>query len=495
MFNSIFRRLVAIFIAIVITGFSITGVMLYFFLGNFVSNEKRVVLSESASAISSYLKDYLENSGNFLARLYLNNILDSYYKYTEALIFVVNEEGYIVISRPEINMISNEIIKNFIYEDGYYKISTLDQHVKLMNSGNTYTEIGNFYGMFKNTPYSWLTAGKPFRHKIEGYEETINGVVYLHTPIPEVQKARFAMFRYFLISVIVSIFITIILVYIFSLRFTNPLKQMNEAAKVIAGGNFQKKLDIESKDEIGELAVSFNQMVTDLKNLEELRRSFIANVSHELRTPMTTIRGFLEGILDGTVPKEKQNEYLTIVRDETIRLNRLVNDMLDLARMEAGEMELVYKTFNINELIRRTIIKLESLIIEKDIGIDAYFEEEETFCYADQDAIERVVYNLLHNAIKFTDKNGKIDITVKPHKDKIYVSIEDNGIGINKKDMDFIWDRFHKSDKSRGKDKSGTGLGLAIVKSIINEHKQEINVESELRKGTKFTFTLERLKT
>jgi len=136
MFNSIFRRLVAIFITVVITGFSITGVMLYFFLGNFVSNERKVVLSEAASAISNYLKDYLENSSNFLARLYLNNILDSYYSYTEALIFVVNEEGYIVISRPEINRVSNDIIKNFIYEDGYYKISALEQHVKLINSGN-----------------------------------------------------------------------------------------------------------------------------------------------------------------------------------------------------------------------------------------------------------------------------------------------------------------------------------------------------------------------
>jgi signal transduction histidine kinase len=317
----------------------------------------------------------------------------------------------------------------------------------------------------------------------------------MYTPIPEVNRARKSVFNYFMISVAVSIVVTIILVYIFSLRLTNPLKQMNEAAKIIAGGNFQERLSIKSRDEIGELSASFNQMVTSLKNLEELRRSFIANVSHELRTPMTSIRGFIEGILDGTIPQERQNEYLTIVRDETIRLNRLVNDMLDLARMEAGELKLIYKSFNINELVRRTIIKLETFIAGKDINVDAFFEEEETYVNADKDAIERVIYNLVHNAIKFTDNGGVISIKVSMHKDKVYVSIKDNGVGIDKDDIDFIWDRFHKSDRSRGADKSGTGLGLAIVRNIILEHRQEIKVESTPGEGTEFIFTLERSKT
>jgi signal transduction histidine kinase len=495
MFRSIFKKLVAIYIAIVIAGFTITGAMLYFFLGNFVSNEKKIVLSEASEIVSEYLKSYVENSENLFARLYFDYILDYFNGYTEAYIFITDDSGQILLSRPETTKIKDyEISKNLIYENGYYRLPSLEQHLKVLNSENTYTEIGNFYGVFKGYEYSWLTMGKPFSHSIEGYIEPFRGVIYMHTPIPEVNRARSSVFNYFMISVAVSIAVTIILVYIFSLRLTNPLKQMNKAAKIIAGGNFQERLSIKSRDEIGELSASFNQMVTSLENLEELRRSFIANVSHELRTPMTSIRGFIEGILDGTIPQERQNEYLEIVRDETIRLNRLVNDMLDLARMEAGEMKLTYKSFNINELVRRTIIKLETLIVRKGINVDAFFEEEEVYAYADSDAIERVIYNLVHNAIKFTDNGGIISVKVSLYKDKVYVSIKDNGVGIDEDEIDFIWDRFHKSDRSRGVDKSGTGLGLAIVRNIILEHRQEIKVQSRPREGTEFIFTLERSK-
>jgi len=233
-------------------------------------------------------------------------------------------------------------------------------------------------------------------------------------------------------------------------------------------------------------------MAFELEHLEEMRRGFIANVSHELRTPMTSIRGFIEGILDGTIPPEKQKDYLEIVRDETLRLNRLVNDLLDLAKMQSGDLKLTFKSFNVNEMVRRSIIKLENQIVEKNLEIHADFETEDMMAYADPDAIERVMMNLLHNAVKFTGENGRINIRIYRQKDKIYVSVQDNGIGIGKEEIDHIWERFYKSDKSRGMDKTGTGLGLAIVKNIINEHKQDIWVESELGKGTKFTFTLEK---
>ena len=187
-----------------------------------------------------------------------------------------------------------------------------------------------------------------------------------------------------------------------------------------------------------------------------------------------------------------QNYYLSIVREETIRLSRLVTDLLDLAKIESGEITLTYKNFNINELIRRSIIKLESLITDKNLQIEATFEDEDIATFADKDGIDRVIINLLHNAIKFSNENGIIEIAVKYYKDKILVTIADHGIGIVKEEIDLIWDRFYKSDKSRGMDKTGTGLGLAIIKGIINEHQQEIWVESELDMGTKFMFTLEK---
>ena len=239
------------------------------------------------------------------------------------------------------------------------------------------------------------------------YNGEVIAAVYVNTPIPEVQKARTSVFRFFIISIFVSIVISTVLVYIFSRRLSKPLKQMRDAARVIAGGEFDKRINMESRDEIGELARSFNQMVADLQNLEEMRKGFIANVSHELRTPMTTILGFVEGILDGTIQADKQGDYLTIVRDEIQRLSRLVDDLLHLARMEAGELQLVLRDFDINELIRLSIIKLETLIVQKGIEVEADFMEEKTMVHADADAIQRVLLNLLHNAVKFTPEKGK----------------------------------------------------------------------------------------
>jgi signal transduction histidine kinase len=312
----------------------------------------------------------------------------------------------------------------------------------------------------------------------------------MHTPVREVSAARGKVLKYFLVSVGIAIVVAVLLIYIISLRLSRPLKQIRYAAARISNGEFEKRVSIKSRDEVGELAKAFNHMASALENIEKMRRGFVANVSHELRTPMTSIRGFIEGILDGTIPPEKHRHYLTIVRDETNRLNRLVNDLLDLAKMESGEMKLSFAEFDINELIRKCVIKLETLLLERDLTIDADFEEEDLMVNGDRDAIERVVYNLLHNAIKFTPSGGKIYIVTSSTRDVAEVTIRDTGIGIEESELEMIWDRFYKSDESRGRDKTGTGLGLAIVRNIINEHGQSIRVSSKLGEGTAFTFTV-----
>jgi len=494
MFKTIFSKLIFIFILILIVAFTITGIMLNYFLGNFVAEEKTRALEESSKKINESFDLYLENYDKPIARYFFESTLELYSSYTNSLVWIVDPDGRIIFSKPEL---PEQLKSKYGDEKGYIRLPDERQYKKVMTEEVVVKEIGNFYGFFKNDVFmknrlgeSWLTLEKPLRYKDESGKEKTIAAVFLHTPVPEVQKARKSVFKLFEISMAIAVLISIALVYIFSLKITRPLKQINNAAKVIAGGEFSKRLEIGSNDEIGELSKSFNQMVTALQNLEEMRRGFIANVSHELRTPMTSIRGFVEGILDGTIPPEKQKEYLTIVRDETNRLNRLTNDILDLAKMEAGEATLTCREFDINELVRRCIIKLESLIVKKDIQVEANFEDEELFVNADPDAIERVLYNLIHNATKFTAENGKIFINTAVQRDKVLITVADNGIGIPKDEVDLIWERFYKSDKSRSKDKGGTGLGLAIVKNIVNEHKQEIWVESEPGKGTKFTFTL-----
>lgn len=438
------------------------------------------------------LKNYTEKINDPVMTQTLQNYLLSYFlgnleligDNVEATIWVVSKNGDIVILVNE-KYLDNSVMAKLRDVTGNLRLPDKRQYEKVMKEGQYVKETGDFYGLFKDTNVSWLTIEKPY-----SYNEEIQGAIYLSIRVPEINNARTNVFKFYIISISIAILVSALLVYIFSLKITKPLKLINNAAREIANGEFSKRLDISSEDEIGQLAESFNHMAVALENLEEMRRGFIANVSHELRTPMTSIHGFIEGILDGTIPPEREREYLSIVSDETKRLSRLTNDLLDLARMESGEMKLTFVTFDINELIRRCIIKLENQIVTKNIQIEANFHEEAAHVYADKDSIERVVLNLLHNAVKFVQDGGQIIIETEMSKGKVMVSVKDNGAGIDSEEIGLIWDRFYKSDKSRGKDKSGTGLGLAIVKNIINEHGQEIRVESEIGKGTVFYFTL-----
>lgn len=496
MFNTLFgkstlySKIVALFIVILLVSTSITAGMLYFFLWNFLSREKEYTLNEASKYINRGLETYVANSDNIIIREIMESNLKSYVNFlstnTNSVIWIVLPDGEIWLKADVNGSMSRKESEKLNNGVGNGKLKDEKQYKDVMTGQKDYIkEIGNFYGLFDES--YWLTIERPFIYKGE-----VLGAVYLHTRIPEISRAINNIFRFFFLSVAAAVVVSIALIYIFSLRLSKPLKEINNAAKRIANGEFDKRLDIKSGDEIGELAVSFNNMASALQNLEEMRRGFIANVSHELRTPMTSIHGFIEGILDGTIPEEKQKEYLAIVRDETKRLNRLTTDLLDLARMESGEIRLKPINFNINELIRRCIIKLENLIIQKDIQIEANFEEDEMYVNGDVDSIERVIINLVHNAVKFVGQNGMITIGTSTYRHKVLVYVEDNGIGIDKSEINMIWDRFYKSDKSRSADKTGTGLGLAIVKNIINEHKQEIWVTSEVGVGTRFSFTLSR---
>ncbi len=496
MFKTIFSKLIAIFLLILTVAFAIAGMMLNFFLDDYVTEEKANTLDTATTWVNLVFKNYLDRLDlndyvNVAAsEILLKDSLVNYGNYFDSYIWIVSQDGYIYRSNWDI---SQTIADKYIDKTGYIKVKDTNLP-KLVASETTIRSVGDFDGFFKDPYFSgygsiWLTVARSFKYKGSNGNDTMV-VIYMHTPVEEVKAAQIKVLTYFAFSGGIAIAVAIVLIYIFSRKLSNPLKQIKQAASRISNGEFEKRVNIDSRDEIGELAKTFNQMAAALQNIEEMRRGFIANVSHELRTPMTSIRGFIEGILDGTIPQEKQNHYLTIVRDETNRLNRLVNDLLDLARMEAGEVKLMPSVFDINELIRRCVIKLETLLLEKDLTVDADFEEEELQVKGDIDAMERVVYNLMHNAIKFTPVGGSIGLITRKRKDVAEVTVKDTGVGIEPDELDMIWDRFYKSDKSRSRDKTGTGLGLAIVRNIINEHGQTIRAESKPGEGTSFIFTL-----
>jgi len=313
-------------------------------------------------------------------------------------------------------------------------------------------------------------------------------VSYDGTRILETWDTFFAIFLLVSVSVLA---LTMILTLVNTARQTKPINEMAAAAMKFAHGDFSARIeDTGRDDEIGALTASFNLMAESLERSEERRREFIANVSHELKTPMTTIAGFADGILDGTIPQERQTPYLETISSETKRLNRMVRRMLELSRIQAEDpSELLKKSFDISEVLLRTLLSLEGKINEKHLDVDAAIPEKHFIVRGDADAITQVVYNLLDNAIKFSREGTTIGLRLWKMADKAYVSVKNHGETIPPDQLGLIFDRFHKTDRSRSMDREGVGLGLYIVKTILGNHNEDITVTSA-DGVTEFVFTL-----
>lgn len=332
-----------------------------------------------------------------------------------------------------------------------------------------------------------LTLGVPIS------DNQIYGGVLICTTANVVNNNYVRFLRQFLISVGISIVLTLILFYIMAQKITKPIKKIDETVTQFSNGRFDLRVDYSSKDELGSLSENINNMATSIENLEKMRSDFVSNVSHELRTPMTSITGFVEGILDGTIPEDRHEEYLEIVLDESKRLSRLVNELLSISRLESGEFKIEKQSFDICELIRLTIIKFETQIVKKNLNVELEIPDEEVMVLADSDAMTQVLTNLLSNAIKFTNEYGEIKIKIYYSQEKVNVEIINTGDGINEDRLKYIWDRFYKADDSRNLNPEGVGLGLYIVKSIINKSNEKIFAESVEGEYTKFTFTLTKI--
>lgn len=296
--------------------------------------------------------------------------------------------------------------------------------------------------------------------------------------------------KVFLLAGLITTIVTAAFLYLISKRVTLPLRDMNNIAKEYAKGNFEKRVSVVSNDEIGELGETFNQMAVELASVDNMRKEFVANVSHDLRSPLTSLNGFVCALLDGTIPKEKQSYYLHLMKDETERLIKLVNDLLDVARIEAGQVSIDPTSYNISEQIRMLLAKMEPELVKKDLEIVLDSNgEEDVDVFADPDRIDQVLGNLIQNAVNFSDVKGRINIGIFTRNDHVEVTIQDFGPGIQVEQLENIWDRFFKVDKARSR-KVGTGIGLSIAKHIIDLHGAKINVSSTVGEGTTFTIKL-----
>lgn len=324
--------------------------------------------------------------------------------------------------------------------------------------------------------------------------DEFEGYVVMTTPLSIISKQLHRIYIIVWISALGAMILASVVLSLVSKKILiNPLAQINNAAKKFASGEVNRRVNIESKDEIGELANSFNIMAESLEKVENNRRDFISNVSHELRSPITSIKGFIAGIIDGVIPKDKEDYYLDRVYSEIKRLTRLINDLLDLSTIESGKLKFDMKKININELIRLCIINNEQNIREKEITLKIDLQYENCYVNADEDKTMQVITNLLGNAIKYCGNNGMIRISTYHKGTKVFIQIYNNGPKIGAEEIRHIWDRFYKSDKSRT-NKVSTGLGLPIVRMILMQQGEEVWVKNNSDIGVTFTFSLTKYK-
>jgi len=347
-------------------------------------------------------------------------------------------------------------------------------------TGNKSYMVGRYFNSFDE---DFLSVSAPITGNFRTY-----GYVVIHLPMKNVTQSQYHILNIVYITSLIVFLLSMIILIVFQRIVYSPLKKITDGAKAYAEGDLKYKIKVNSNDEMGYLAATLNYMSDKLDDTENYQKKFISNVSHDFRSPLTSIKGYLEAILDGTIPPEMLEKYLNRVIDETKRLTKLTESILSLDSIES--VKLNKTSFDINEMIRNTASSFEVQCNSKNITIELIFINVSQYVFADFGKIEQVLYNLIDNAIKFSSQNSSITIQTSIKKEKIFVSVKDTGIGIAKNEQSKVFDRFYKSDLSRGKDKKGTGLGLAIVKEILQTHGENIDVISTVGIGTEFIFSL-----
>lgn len=455
----------------------IFGLFGFVVVATFVSNmtldhlkkEKADSLYREATLVANtYAADLYNNEATLES---VKDQLDALDTYMNATIWIINPSGRMILdSSAPFNVETEIVVENF------------DPTV---TAGSYYT-VGNFFNTFEENVLS-VFAPITTDYRVKGY-------VVIHCAMSTIEAEANSLLNISYLMLVILFLLSLIILIFFTEIVYIPLRKITEATEQYASGNMHYEFSVESEDEMGYLAASLSYMANEIARSEDDQKKFVANVSHDFRSPLTSIRGYLEAMIDGTIPPEMYDKYLNIVLNETGRLTKLTNSLLTLNNLNTNGMMLNKTDFDINRTIRNVAASFEGTCRQKMIAIELVLTGDEMYVVADMDKIQQVLYNLLDNAIKFSHHNSIIKMETTEKRNKIFVSVKDSGIGIPKDDLKLIWDRFYKSDLSRGKDKKGTGLGLSITKEIIQAHGEHINVISTEGVGTEFIFSLPKSK-
>ena len=472
--SSLFRRLFLAFVcALLVTVLTFTGI-LFFSVGTqqrqAYEAELRLQardvaqLMQSAESMTLWRVDPMDSS---TFQWKVNEIQDAY----NARIWIVYISGYVRMLGETAS--TEQPITSIAMNDALRQLLSGEE----VRSVGTFAELG---GGVLSIGVPWYSADGHF----------VMGGVLVHVDTSSIPVDYSSLLTFSLVGGLISMLIGTALSYLLARRQTRPIRAIREAVAAFAGGDFTARAPVTGSQELRELATAVNQMAQDLGNLEESRRSFVSSVSHELRSPMTCIQGYVEGMLDGTIPPEERGTYLKTVLSETQRLTKLVHDLLELSRFESGNFPLNRTVFDIDELILSVLFKYEQAIEKKSMLVDISFREQPLYVNADSDRIVQVLTNLIDNAVKYGAEGGQLTVRAEPEGGLARISIRNEGPSIPPEDLPFIFDGFYKVDKAHTSGK-GTGLGLSIVKRIVEQHGQTITVSSAASLTT-FTFTLEK---
>ncbi len=361
--------------------------------------------------------------------------------------------------------------------------------------------IGEFTNYFDNNYYTTTDfGGLTTEEVISVYSPIVNtyktyGYVVMNQKLSSVTASYAPVYNYIYATLLFTLLFSLVILIIFHFNIFRPFRKLKKAAAEYAKGNFDYQCPkINSEDELTDMAEKLSFLAKEMKETDNTQKKFIANISHDFRSPLTSIKGYIEAILDGTIPPELHEKYLNILLFETERLNKLTGSLLLLNTWDSKQIKLDLSDFDLVPLTRNIVASFEGQCSKKKITLDVLFGSKSYMVNADQMKIQQVLYNLIDNAIKFSHNNSSINISITDKNDKVFVSVKDAGIGIPKDNLNKIWERFYKTDLSRGKDKTGTGLGLSIVKEVITSHSENINVISTEGVGTEFIFTLQKSK-
>ncbi|NLC19918.1 MAG: GHKL domain-containing protein [Clostridiales bacterium] len=462
--KTLWLRLITCYMAAVVLVFVLVNTYGRSLLEQRIIEESKSKLAEEADFIVSEYLSIFGDSTKTTDELMMQ--LNSISKFLGIRTWIVNDIGRIIIDSSD-------------------KPSARDRNVSDLYPGllNTGFTANVFVAEVFTEPMLALT--RPI-----SYNYDVNGYIILFTSYKAIQNSTDVYLE--VINTCFLIFLSILLLiflYIYLITLV-PLRRLTKAAREYSQGNYNYALVLKGLNDYKELGAAISYMSKELSKLDDYQKKFVANISHDFRSPLTSIKGFAEAIKDGTIPRQQQDKYLDIILFETERLNKLTSNLLELNRFETKAALLDITSFDINSVIKKTAASFEGSCREKKISINLLFSSKELYVNADMDKIQQVLYNLIDNAIKFSHNNSNIKISSEEKGEKVFISVKDYGIGIPRDSLNRIWERFFKTDASRGKDKRGTGLGLSITKEIIQAHNENITVVSTEGVGSEFTFSL-----